>query len=63
MKKAEVKKIADKEAAKEIHKHEKHMHKGKPPTKLAKGGIAGVNQDSMKSMGRNLARAGYQRGG
>jgi hypothetical protein len=63
MKKAEVKKIADKEAAKEVHKHESHMHKGKKPTKLAKGGLAGVNQDSMKSMGRNLARAGYQRGG
>jgi hypothetical protein len=63
MKKAEVKKIADKEAAKEVHKHEKHMHKGKAPTKLAKGGVAGVNQDSMKSVGRNLARAGYQRGG
>ena len=63
MKKAEIKKIADKEAAKEVHKHESHMHKGKKPTKLAKGGLAGVNQDSMKSMGRNLARAGYQRGG
>jgi hypothetical protein len=63
MKKAEVKKIADKEAAKEVHKHESHMHKGKKPTKLAKGGIAGVSQDSMKAVGRNLARSNNQRGG
>ena len=63
MKKAEVKKIADKEAAKEVHKHEKSMHKGKKPTKLAKGGVAGVSNESRKALGRNLSRASYQTGG
>lgn len=27
-------------AAKDVHKHEKHLHKGKPMTKLAAGGVA-----------------------
>lgn len=47
-----IKKIADKE----IKKHEKRMH-GK---KMAKGG---VTNDSLKSMGRNLARAANQKSG
>jgi hypothetical protein len=32
--KAQAKKIADKEAAKEVHKHEKHLHKGAKETKF-----------------------------
>lgn len=47
-----IKKIADQE----IKKHEKRLH-GK---KMAKGG---VTTDSMKSMGRNLARAANQKSG
>ena len=47
-----IKKIADKE----IKKHEKRMH-GK---KMAKGG---VTSESMKSMGRNLARVANQKSG
>jgi hypothetical protein len=58
MDKKEVKSIADKEAAKEVHKHEKHMHKGVKETKLAKGGVTGK---AMKAMGRNMARAMNQR--
>ena len=55
MDKKEVKMIADQE----VHKHEKGMHKGAKPTKLAKGGVTGK---AMKAMGRNLARAANQRG-
>ena len=47
-----IKKIADKE----IKKHEKRMH-GK---KMAKGG---VTSESMKSMGRNMARVANQKSG
>jgi hypothetical protein len=43
-----------------VHKHEKAMHPGKPPTKLAKGG---VTSKSMMQMGRNMARVANQRGG
>ena len=32
--KSQAKKIADKEAAKEVHKHEKHLHKGSKETKF-----------------------------
>jgi hypothetical protein len=53
MEKKTVKKIADQE----IHKHEKHMHKGSKPTKFAKGG---VTSESEKMMGRNLARVSNQ---
>jgi hypothetical protein len=49
-----IKKIADKE----IKKHEKRLHKG--AKKMAKGG---VTTDSMKSMGRNLARVANQKSG
>ena len=60
MDKKQVTKIADKEAAKEVHKHEKHMHKGAKPTKMAKGG---VTSKAMKAVGRNLARAHNQKSG
>jgi hypothetical protein len=43
-----------------VHKHEKAMHPGKPPTKLKKGGVTGK---AMRAMGRNMARAANQRGG
>ena len=42
-----------------VHKHEKAMHPGKPPTKWKKGGVTGK---AMKAMGRNMARAANQRG-
>ena len=60
MNKKQVVRIADKEAAKEVHKHEHHMHKGKPVTKMAKGG---VTSKAMKAVGRNLARAHNQKAG
>ena len=43
-----------------VHKHEKNMHPGKAPTKLAKGG---VTSKAMRAVGRNMARANNQRGG
>jgi hypothetical protein len=43
-----------------IGKHEKNMHQGMKPTKLAKGGSIGAK---MKAVGRNMARAMNQRGG
>jgi hypothetical protein len=43
-----------------VGKHEKNMHPGKTPTKLAKGG---VTSKAMKAVGRNMARAMNQRGG
>jgi hypothetical protein len=42
-----------------VHKHEAAMHPGKPKTKLAKGG---VTNESLKAMGRNMARVGNQGG-
>jgi len=50
-----------------VHKHEAAMHPGKPKTKLAKGGMAkynqgGVTNESLKAMGRNMARVGNQGG-
>jgi hypothetical protein len=44
--------------------HDKQEHPGKHTnlSKLKKGGIAGVSSDSMKAMGRNMARAMNQRG-
>ncbi len=50
----QVKKIADKEAKKEVKSHEKKMH-GKG---YAKGG---VTTEAMKKYGRNLARVMNQR--
>jgi hypothetical protein len=43
-----------------VGKHEKNMHPGKAPTKLAKGGVTGK---AMRAVGRNMARANNQRGG
>lgn len=43
-----------------VHKHERNMHPGKAPTKLAKGG---VTSKAMKAVGRNMARAMNQRRG
>jgi hypothetical protein len=43
-----------------VHKHEKNMHPGKAPTKLAKGGVTGK---AMRAMGRNMARAMNQKRG
>jgi len=60
MDKKQVVKIADKEAAKEVHKHEHHMHPGMKPTKMAKGGVTGK---AMKAVGRNMARAHNQKAG
>ena len=45
-------------AAKAVHKHERAMHKGKPMTKLAKGGKTNMQ---MKTMGRNLAKIANQK--
>jgi hypothetical protein len=42
-----------------VHKHEKRLHQGMKPTKLAKGG---VTSEAMKSMGRNMARVANQGG-
>ncbi len=41
-----------------VRKHEKNMHPGKTPTKLAKGGVTSL---AMKKYGRNLARAMNQK--
>lgn len=41
-----------------VHKHEKAKHKGKPLTKLAKGGKTNAQ---MKAMGRNLAKVANQK--
>jgi len=51
----QVKQIADKE----VNKHEKRMHQGMAPTKLAKGG---KTNEMMKSMGRGMAKVANQRG-
>lgn len=49
----QVKGIADREARKEVKKHEKAMHG------MKKGGVTGM---AMRKVGRNLARANNQRG-
>jgi len=43
-----------------IGKHEKNMHPGKSPTKLAKGG---KTNEMMLQYGRGLAKVANQRGG
>lgn len=43
-----------------VGKHEKNMHPGMKPTKLAKGGVTSM---SMKKVGRNMARAMNQKSG
>jgi hypothetical protein len=45
-------------AAKAVHKHERAMHKGKPLTKMAKGGKTNAQ---MGAMGRNLAKVANQK--
>jgi len=44
--------------------HDKQEHPGKHTnlSKLKKGGLAGVSGESMKAVGRNMARAMNQRG-
>lgn len=46
------------DAKKAVHAHEKHMHPGKPMTKLRAGGK--TNADMLK-MGRNLAKVANQK--
>jgi hypothetical protein len=46
------------DAKKAVHAHEKHMHPGKPMTKLAKGGKTNLD---MKKYGRNMAKVINQR--
>ncbi len=46
------------DAKKAVHAHEKHMHPGKPMTKLAKGGK--TNQQ-MRELGRGLAKVANQK--
>lgn len=46
------------DAKKAVHAHEKHMHPGKPVTKLAKGG---KTNSQMREMGRNLAKVANQK--
>ena len=41
-----------------VGKHEKNMHPGKAPTKLAKGGVTSM---AMKKMGRGLAKVANQK--
>lgn len=41
-----------------VHKHEAAMHKGKPKTKLAKGG---VTNEQLKRLGRGLAKVANQK--
>lgn len=41
-----------------VHKHEAHMHPGKKPTKLAKGGKTNAQ---MKQLGRGLAKVANQK--
>ena len=43
-----------------VGKHEKNMHPGQKPTKLAKGGPTSLQR---KQMGRNLSRANNQKPG
>jgi len=56
----------DKKLIKKAFKmHDKQEHPGKRTnlSKLKKGGLAGVSGESMKAVGRNMARANNQRGG
>ena len=46
------------DAKKAVHKHEAHMHPGKPMTKFAKGGKTNLQ---MKQMGRGLAKVANQK--
>ena len=46
------------DAKKAVHAHEKHMHPGKPVTKLAKGRKTNMQ---MRQLGRNLAKVANQK--
>lgn len=39
-----------------VHKHERKMHKGKPLTKLAKGGSASKRADGCATKGKTKGR-------
>lgn len=39
-----------------VHKHERAMHKGKPLTKLAKGGSASSRADGCAAKGKTKGR-------
>jgi hypothetical protein len=43
-----------------VRKHEKKMHPGKKPTKMAKGGKTNMQ---MKTLGRNMAKIANQKKG
>jgi hypothetical protein len=45
-----------KSAAAAVHKHERAMHKGKPMTKLAKGGSASGRADGCAAKGKTKGR-------
>ena len=47
-------------AGKEVNKHEKKMHPGKPVTKFAKGGKTNA---MMRTYGRGMAKVMNQRSG
>lgn len=42
--------------AEAVHKHERSMHKGKPLTKLAKGGTASKRADGCATKGKTKGR-------
>jgi hypothetical protein len=45
-----------KSAATAVHKHERAMHKGKPLTKMAKGGSASSRADGCAVKGKTRGR-------
>jgi hypothetical protein len=45
-----------KSAAAAVHKHERAMHKGKPLTKMAKGGSASSRADGCAVKGKTRGR-------
>lgn len=50
------KKLAAGGAVAAVHKHERAMHKGKPLTKLAKGGSASSRADGCATKGKTKGR-------
>ena len=42
--------------AEAVHKHERNMHKGKTPTKFAKGGSASSRADGCATKGKTKGR-------
>lgn len=50
------KKMAKGGAVADVHKHERAMHKGKPLTKLAKGGSASSRADGCATKGKTRGR-------